>query len=128
VQPALTADASLPRQGVTIERFIFIGFLAGLALCPFWIGSNTLGAWGVNSVYFSALLIAYELSLIAQNKSHPFPIGWIKVPAICFALVAAWCVIQMSPYVPRSWTYPIWQITSEAIGQNLPASVSVNPD
>src|ERR1700694_5380858 len=103
VPPALIIDPTIPRQGVAIERLIFIGFLLGLALCPFWIGSNTLGAWGVNAVYFSALLVMYELSLLAKGKSHPFPISWIKIPVICFALVAVWCVIQMSPYVPKSW-------------------------
>jgi O-antigen ligase len=128
VQPALTIDVRVPRHGVAIERFIFIGLLAGLALCPFWIGSNTLGAWGVNAVYFSALLIAYELSLLMRRKAHPFPVDWIKIPVVCFALVAIWCAIQMSPYVPKHWSYPIWQITSEAIGQELPASISVNPD
>ena len=87
-----------------------------------------MGAWGVNAVYFSALLIALRTLLDGQWKSHPFPIQLDKSSAICFALVAAWCVIQMTPYVPKSWTYPIWEITSEAIGRDLPASISVNPD
>ena len=116
------------RRGAKIDQIIFIGFLLGLAMCPFWFGSNRLGAWGVNAVFFAALLIAYEMFLLVNGKPHPFPIDWIKIPAICFALVAAWCVIQMLPYVPKSWTYPIWEITSEAIGQNLPGSISVNPD
>jgi O-antigen ligase len=128
VSPALIIDQILPRQKIAIGRLIFIGFLLGLAICPFWFGSNTLGAWGVNAVYFSALLITYELSLLINGNSHPFPIGWIRIPAVCFALVAVWCVIQMSPSVPKSWTYPIWEITSETIGRELPASISVNPD
>ena len=77
------------RRGANIERVIFFGFLLGLAVCPFWLGSNRLGAWGINAVFFSALLIAYECSLLVSGKPHPFPIGWIKVPAICFALVVA---------------------------------------
>src|ERR1039457_5524017 len=121
-------DATVPRKGFAIERLVFIGFMLGLAISPFWIGSNTLGAWGVNAVFFSALLIAYEFSLLANGKSHPFPISWIRVPAICFTLVAAWCVIQMTPYVPKTWAYPIWEITSEAIGRDLPGTISVNTD
>ena len=116
------------RRGAKIDRIVFIGFLIGIAVCPFWLGSNRMIAWGANAVFFSALLIAYEASLLVSGRSHPFPIEWIKIPAICFALVAAWCVIQMTPYVPKAWTYPIWEITSEAIGRDLPASISVNPD
>jgi hypothetical protein len=116
------------RRGAQLEAIIFFGFLLGLALCPFWLGSNRLGPWGVNAVFFSTLLIGYEFSLLASGSSHPFPIGWIKIPAICFALVVMWVIIQMTPIVPKAWTYPIWEMASEAVGRDLPATISVNPD
>jgi len=115
-------------RGANIERVVFFGFVLGLAICPFWLGSNRLGPWGVNATLFSTLLIAYECSLLASGKPHPFPIQSIKIPAICFALVVAWIVVQMTPYVPRSWTYPIWDISSDAINRDLRGSISVNPD
>ena len=115
-------------RGASIERVVFFGFVLGLAICPFWLGSNRLGPWGINAALFSTLLIAYECSLLASGKPHPFPIQSIKIPAICFALVVAWIVIQMTPYVPRSWTYPIWEISSDAINRDLRGSISVNPD
>lgn len=34
------------------ERFIFLLFVAALAWCPFWFGSNERLAWGVNAILF----------------------------------------------------------------------------
>jgi O-antigen ligase len=115
-------------RGAKIEQVVFFGFLLGLAACPFWFGSNRLGAWGVNAAFFSALLIAYEFSLLLGGRPHPFPVGSIKFPAICFALVATWCVVQMAPSLLKSWSYPIWDFASEAVGRELSGSISVNPD
>ena len=47
--------AKVPIRGVIVDRALLWVFVAGLAWCPFWFGSNVLLAWGVNAVLFPGL-------------------------------------------------------------------------
>jgi O-antigen ligase len=83
-------------------------------------------AWGVNAVLFPALLIAYELNLLAGRKRHPVSIGAIGISAGLFAVVVLWILLQSATWTPAALHHPIWAMASEALGKNLPGSITVN--
>src|SRR6516165_4925934 len=81
------------KSAATTERALLWAFIAGLAWCPFWFGSNVLLAWGINAVLFPGLVIIYELSLLIRRKPHPVALGQIKLPAALFTAVVMWILI-----------------------------------
>lgn len=106
----------------------FYALLAGLAWAPFWFGSNRDVAWGVNAVYFGALAILFEASRLVSGRRHAIGIRWIWFPALAFAFVAAWSLVQSSSWVPTSCHHPIWQMAGETLGRTAPGSISVDRD
>ena len=54
-----------------VERILLWAFVAGLAWCPFWFGSNVPLAWGINAVLFPGLVAIYEASLLIRGESSP---------------------------------------------------------
>ena len=101
-------------------------FVAGLAWCPFWFGSNDLLAWGINAVLFPGLVAVYELSLLTRGERHPVAIRHIKVPAALFAGVVLWILIQNATWTPDWLHHPIWQMSADALGRPVDGSISVN--
>src|SRR5262249_35574994 len=90
---ALTPRVSMaepPVRSAMVDQALLWAFIAGLAWCPFWFGSNVLLAWGVNAVLFPGLVIIYELSLLIRGERHPVGIQHIKIPAALFGAVVLW--------------------------------------
>jgi O-antigen ligase len=102
--------------------------LAGLAWCPFWLGSNDLIAWGINAIIFPALTVVYELSLLVRKESHPISIRQIATPTGLFAAVVAFVLVQNYSGAPSALAHPIWQMTAQALERSVPGSISVNRD
>jgi O-antigen ligase len=124
--------ASIPRthwlsgESAAVERALFWAFVAGLAWCPFWFGSNVLLAWGINAVLFPGLVAIYEISLLIRGKRHPVAIWQIKIPAALLGAVVLWILIQNATWTPGSWHHPIWQMAADALDKPLDGSISVN--
>src|SRR5687767_7289842 len=115
--------ASWPFDGV-----LFWGFIAALAWTPFYFGNNNVVAWGMNAILFPGLVCCYELSLLLRRRPHPVAIKHIGLPAILFALVVLWIVIQCATWTPTSWHHPIWKFAQDAVGTPIAGSISVNRD
>ena len=118
---------SLP-FAITTERVFFALFVGGLAWVPFWLGSNRLIAWGINAALFAGLAARYEFSLILRRKPHPVAAPTCRLSAILFAMVAIWVFVQNATWTPTAWHHPIWQLASDALGQQLAGSISVDRD
>jgi O-antigen ligase len=116
----------LAGSAASTERALLWAFVAGLAWCPFWFGSNVLLAWGINAVLFPGLVVIYELSLLIRRKSHPVAVGQIKLPAALFTAVALWILIQNATWTPDWLHQPIWQMTADALGRPVEGSISVD--
>ena len=114
-------------NGGLVETVTFWIFVAGLAWTPLWYGSNDLFAWGINAVLFPGLAVAYELSLLARNEPHPIALKTLRVPAVLFAAVVTFILVQNATAIP-SLAHPIWETASKALGQPLVGSISVNRD
>src|SRR5262249_8550174 len=120
--------AKLPVRGAMVEQALMWAFVAGLAWCPFWFGSNVLLAWGVNAVLFPGLVIIYEFSRLIRGERHPVAITQIKVPAALFAAVVIWILIQNATWTPAWLHHPIWQMSADALEKPIDGSISVNRD
>jgi O-Antigen ligase len=115
-------------RSVTSDWVVFWAFIAALAWCPFYFGSNDLLAWGINAILFPILVVFYELSLLAKGARHPISIRLIWVPAILFGAVLIWTFVQNASWTPESWHHPIWDMASDALERPLDGSISVNRD
>ena len=111
-----------------VERALLWAFIAGLAWCPFWFGSVTLLAWGINAVLFPGLVAIYELSLLIRGERHPVAIRQIKVPAALFAAVVLWILVQNATWTPDWLHHPIWQMTADELDRPVDGSISVDRD
>src|SRR5947209_561357 len=118
----------LPVQSAFVDRVFLWAFIAGLAWCPFWFGSNGLLAWGVNAVLFPGLAVIYELSLLVRGERHPVAIKHIKIPAALFGVVVLWILIQNATWTPAWLHHPIWQMAADALDKPIDGSISVNRD
>jgi O-antigen ligase len=118
--------AQVPTQSAIVDGALLWAFIAGLAWCPFWFGSNTLLAWGVNAVLFPGLVVLYELSLLLRGERHPVAIKHIKVPAALFAAVILWILIQNATWTPTWLHHPIWQMAADVLDKRIDGSISVN--
>lgn len=110
------------------DRLLFWSFVAGLAWTPFWFGSSTLLAWGINAIIFPGLVAVYECQLLLTWRRHPVGIRRIALPAALFAAVVVWIVIQNANWTPPTLHHPIWAMTAAAIERPLDGSISVNRD
>jgi O-antigen ligase len=125
---AVSRANRLPAENAIAERALFWAFIAGLAWCPFWFGSNDLLAWGINAVLFPGLVAIYELSLLIRGERHPVALKQIKAPAALFAAVVLWILIQNATWTPDWLHHPIWQMTADALNRPIDGSISVNRD
>src|SRR5262245_56177803 len=75
---------------------LFFAFLLGLACVPFWFGSNRPLAWGINTLWFCGLVVIYEVLRIATGRPRPVSIMRIWPAVFGMAIVAVWCLIQVS--------------------------------
>ena len=117
-----------PAENAIVERALLWAFIAGLAWCPFWFGSNALLAWGINAVLFPGLVAIYEISLLIRSERHPVAIKQIRAPAALFGAVVLWILIQNATWTPDWSHHPIWQMAAHALDQSIDGSISVNRD
>ena len=111
-----------------VERILLWAFVAGLAWCPFWLGSNVPLAWGINAVLFPGLVAIYEVSLLIRGERHPVAVKQIQLPAVLFAAVVLWILIQNATWTPDWMHHPIWQMTADELDKPVAGSISVDRD
>ena len=111
-----------------VERMLLWAFVASLAWCPFWFGSNVLLAWGINAVLFPGLAAIYEVSLLIRGERHPVAVKQIWLPAVLFAAVVLWVLIQNATWTPDWMHHPIWQMTADELNKPVAGSISVDRD
>ena len=111
-----------------VERMLLWAFVASLAWCPFWFGSHALLAWGINAVLFPGLAAIYEFSLLIRGERHPVAVKQIWLPALLFAAVVLWILIQNATWTPDWMHHPIWQMTADELDKPVAGSISVDRD
>jgi hypothetical protein len=119
---------ALPIRGTLIDRAFLWLFIAGLAWCPFWFGSNVLLAWGVNAVLFPGLCLLYEISRLVRTGRRQIGIGALKLSAGLFLTVLAWIFVQNATWTPSILHHPIWAMAAKALDTPVSGSISVDRD
>ncbi|MBB4200566.1 O-antigen ligase [Rhodoblastus sphagnicola] len=124
------AGGKLQRDGSAKHAFdaCFYALLAGLALTPFWFGSDRPIAWDINAIYFGVLTIVYEIACLATGRKHPVSVQRLWFPALASVVVGAWALLQVSPYLPVANQEPIWSMAREMLGRDIPGAISTFPD
>jgi hypothetical protein len=118
--------SSLSRE--LIDEALFWLLIAGLAWCPFWLGSHDLFAWGTNGMLFPGLTALYEVTLLARGERHSVAVTQIGTPAALFAAVVIWIVVQNCTSIPAGMQNPIWHVAGLTLEADVPGSISVNRD
>ena len=119
--------ASEIRRQLDEHGYLFWFFLTVVAVSPFYLGLVSLWAKGLWAVLIGVALILLVIQKFRNDEFSAKNIESIRVPALLFVAVLAWCVFQVMPGVPVSWGHPFWQVANgiEGIDQNV--SISVNP-
>ena len=110
------------------EAFFFAILVDGLAWVPFWLGSNRVAAWGINSLLFGACVIVFELYLRLKGRPHQIGIRMVWFPVCCFLAVVAWTLTQNFTWVPQVLQHPMWSMAADALNRPLEGSISINRD
>ena len=85
-------------------------------------------AWGINAVLFPGLAAIYEVSLLIRGERHPVAVKQIWLPALLFAAVVLWILIQNATWTPDWMHHPIWQMTADELDKPVAGSISVDRD
>ena len=120
-KPALRADEMA-------ELAIFWSFVAGLAWCPFWYGSNDPLAWGVNAILFPGLAFALEALVLLSGRRHAIGIKTVRIPAVLFIVVLGWVFLQTATWMPASLDQPIWALAADTLNRSIDGSISADRD
>jgi O-antigen ligase len=112
----------------SFDDLLFAAGVAALAWVPLWFGSERPVAWGINAALFGALVIAYEAGVLWRGRAHAVAVRRVALLAACITVVAIWCLLQASTWLPASSQAPIWQLARETLQTNIAGSISVNRD
>ena len=109
-----------------VERMVFAGLLALLALVPLPFGADRPWAWSLFSGSVGVLILGWGI-LAAQSRSYQPTSIRPLLPAIgLFALVAAWIAVQASGLMPAEWRHPLWHAAETALAAPIAGAISID--
>lgn len=111
-----------------VEHIAYAGLLLLVLLAPLPLGSNREWSWSLAAVVAAALALLWVLSRLrpaapgnrswGNGRLHP-------LISLLFALACAWVIVQAATWSPAAWQHPLWPLTGEILGQNLPGRISL---
>lgn len=110
-----------PEGAISVSLFIV------LALLPFGDAGRSVPSWGLNAVAFGVLVMARELVSLRPGAQPGVPVMRFLVPGGLFVAVVLWCTVQEFP-VPSWFGHPVWALAGEALGSDLPARLTIDPE
>jgi len=109
-------------------RLGFSLLILTLAWAPFPLGSNRPWSWSL-----LAMLVALAWALWAASVWHA-PLAPLRRyardlrgPLTLGGLALVWGLVQIAPFVPESWSHPLWQVAGQVLGRHPAATISLNP-
>ena len=104
---------------------ILLVVLVGLA--PLALGSNRPLPWAYNAVGAGLVALACSAVLWSERRSRvPLRLDLVTFPLILWGLALSWGFIQLLPLGSSSLAHPAWEIAGDALGEDVPALISVN--
>lgn len=112
------------------EICFIIPFFAAVLLAAIPMGANRDWAWSPIVIVLGVLAIWHALGLgvgeghVLRSVELPF----LAVLLLCFLVVLAMGIVQISPFVPPSWPSDLYARAAEVLGRPVAAIVSLNAD
>ncbi|VAX20096.1 hypothetical protein MNBD_NITROSPINAE04-2435 [hydrothermal vent metagenome] len=105
---------------------IFTALLVLVSLAPLPLGGNRPLPWSLMAMLVGVLLIVWSSTVIAKKETHLVFIKGVWVCVVLFVLASLWAALQTSSVLPESWSHPLWNESSKALGEPLTGYISLD--
>lgn len=108
-------------------KLLWRAVLVLILLVPVPLGGFRPGPWSVAGVLIALLSLGW-MALVATGRLRLFWRAWLWPPAVLFAGVVLWIVIQIAWPAPAGLAHPIWDLTADTLGSPVPHRISADPE
>lgn len=103
---------------------MFYFLMLFVILTPLPLGSNREWSWTLCALLASALSLAWvALSLLRPRE---ISLSLNSIIMALFVAVCGWILVQTAGWTPATWHHPLWDMSSTALGRELPARLTVS--
>lgn len=110
-----------------MSRVVFWLLLGTVLLSPIPFGAIFPWSYTLLALIIGALVLVWSVTLLVAGAPPPVTFRMIALPALLFAAVIAWALIQASSWTPDAWHNPIWAETAKGLGADVQGYISVVP-
>ena len=119
------------------ENFLLVLFLCVLTWAPFPYGSNRDWAELVLALAFGAILFAWSGMALTGYATVSSLWRQLWLPTLCVSIALGWALLQSTNLeLVQQWTgfpaklaaHQVWDLASQALGKDIGAYVSVDPE
>ena len=97
-----------------------------VVLCPLPLGSNRDWSWTLCAMGISLIGLLWALASLGQPAGISRRLNPVLI--LLFLVACAWSWIQTVTWTPPGWHHPLWGMSSEVLGKDLPGRVTVSAD
>ena len=109
----------------------FTVLLGIVVLAPLPFGANRPFFWFLISSLLGLLLLFWAVTALASRDKIPaivaVPFTRIKIEAGLMLALAAWFLLQATPWAPQSWQHPVWSTAASGL-PGATAAISAAPE
>lgn len=106
----------------------FYSLLIILVLSPLPIGCNRPWSWSLLCLLISLTSIGWCITYWRKQKETITHFNHFKYPLLLFNFTLFWALLQTSTFIPAEWGHPLWKITGNALGREIPPRISLEPE
>lgn len=111
-----------------VDNLVFAGLCLIVVTIAIPFGGVDLWSRMLFAAGTGVLVLAWATVHLFSTRPLATGIATILSPALLFLCVCLWIAVQTTPNVPTDWQHPIWLQASQALDQNVPGHVSINPE
>lgn len=101
--------------------------IALVVLAPLPFGAVHPWAWGLIGGAVGLLLLGWAAERALSREPPAVRAGRVWLILLPFALAAGWAMLQMAPFMPESWSHPLWREAAAALGADFGGFISIDP-
>jgi O-antigen ligase len=113
-------------MNTVLNKGLFFLLMLLVVASPLPLGSNREWSWSLCALIAGGLgLVWVVVNLGRINKINSRSIPLILV---LFAITIIWVLVQISTRTPLGWQHPLWSMTGEVLGINLPGRITLSAE
>lgn len=116
-----------PPSPPSLNDRLFLALTALVVLAPLPLAANRPWSWSALSLAAALLTLVWVAARMTGRVKAGLELSRLAGPAALFLLACGWGWMQSWTVLPPSWAHPIWGEASAALGLDLAASVSGDP-